>query len=80
MALDGSVSNVKLAGTSGNRFFDQAAVDAVKSSRFVPEVHNCSKIAGIYGIPVIFSQANAPDWPNIVLGSGGGTGGRRLIK
>jgi hypothetical protein len=25
MALDGSVSNVKLAGTSGNRFFDQSA-------------------------------------------------------
>ena len=29
MALDGSVSNVKLAGTSGNRLLDQAAVDAV---------------------------------------------------
>ncbi len=66
MALDGSVSNVKLAGTSGNRLFDQAAVDAVKSSRFSPEMHGCAKIAGTYGIPVVFSQSNnASDWPNL---------------
>jgi TonB family protein len=81
MALDGSVSNVKLAGTSGNRLLDQAAVDAVKSSRFAPETHNCSKVAGIYGVPVVFSQKNASDWPNLVIGSGGGTGGgRQVIK
>ena len=80
MALDGSVSNVKLAGTSGNHLFDQAAVDAVKSTHFTPEVHNCSKIAGIYGIPVVFSQANAPDWPNIMVGSGTGAGGHIRIK
>ena len=79
MALDGSASNVKLAGTSGHRLLDQAAVDAVKSSRFVPVVHNCAKIAGIYGIPVVFSLTSAPDWPNLVFGAGGG-GGRALIK
>lgn len=80
MALDGSVSDVKLAGTSGNRLFDQAAIDAVKSSHFAPEMHSCAKIAGIYGVPVVFSQANASDWPNLVFGSGTGTGGRRVIK
>jgi hypothetical protein len=70
-----------LAGTSGNRWFDQAAVEAVKSARFAPAVQNCSKIAGLYGIPVVFSQSNAPDWPNIVLGGGAGSGGGRpLIK
>jgi TonB family protein len=80
MALDGSVSNVKLAGTSGNRLFDQAAMDAVKSAHFAPAMHNCSKIAGIYGVPVVFSQSSAPDWPNLVLGIGIGGGGRVHIK
>jgi|GEM_PF-2889355 len=80
MSLDGSASNVKLAGTSGNRWLDQAAIDAVKSSRFAPEMHNCAKIAGLYGVPVVFSQSNAPDWPNIVVGNGAGTGGRIVVK
>ena len=60
MALDGSASNVKLAGTSGKRLLDQAAVDAVKNSRFAPEVHNCAKIAGIYSVPVLFSVSDNP--------------------
>lgn len=81
MALDGSVSNVKLAGTSGNHWFDLAAVEAVKSSRFAPAMQNCSKIAGLYGVPVVFSLSNAPDWPNLYLGAGAGVGGGRpLIK
>jgi protein TonB len=79
MALDGSVSNVKLAGTSGNRLLDQAAVDAVKSSRFNPAIQKCSTIAGTYGVPVVFSLSNASDWPNIVIGSGGGMGGGRQV-
>ena len=78
MALDGSASNVKLAGTSGNRLLDQAATDAVKSARFVPAAHNCAKISGIYGVPVVFSQSNAPEWPGLFLGSG--PGGRQLVK
>ena len=81
MALDGSASNVKLAGTSGNRWFDLAAVEAVKSSRFVPATQNCSKIAGLYGVPVVFSLSNAPDWPSLYLVGGGSVGGGRpLIK
>ena len=80
LALDGSVSNVKLAGTSGNRLLDLAAVDAVKSSRFTPVVQKCSAIAGTYGVPVVFSLSNANDWPNIVIGSGGGTAARQVVK
>ena len=79
MALDGGASNVKLAGTSGNRLLDQAATDAVKSARFAPEMDNCAKIAGLYGVPVVFSLSNAPDWPNIVIG-GAGTGGHIVVK
>jgi len=67
MALDGSVSQVKLSGTSGNRLFDRAAVEAVRKSRFAPATHNCGKIAGLYGVPVVFSQSNsAPEWPNLL--------------
>ena len=80
MAFDGGTSNVKLAGTSGNSSLDQAAVDAVKSSRFAPEVHNCGKIAGLYGVSVVFSQSNAPDWPNLVVGSSSGTGGGHIVS
>ena len=69
LALDGSVSNVKLAGTSGNRLLDQAAVDAVKSSRFTLVTQHCAKIAGTYGVHVVFSLSNASDWPNIVIPS-----------
>ncbi len=80
MALDGSASNVKLAGTSGNRLLDLAAIDAVKNARFAPEMDNCAKVAGLYGVPVVFSQSNAPDWPIIVVGNGAGTGGRIVVK
>lgn len=80
LALDGSVSNVKLAGTSGNRLLDQAAVDAVKSSRFTPVTQKCNTIAGIYGVPVVFSLSNASDWPNMVIGSGAGTSSRTVVK
>ena len=80
LALDGSVSNVKLAGTSGNRLLDQAAVDAVKSSRFTPVTQNCNTIAGVYGVPVVFSLKNASDWPNMVIGSGGGTSSKIVVK
>ncbi|MBV8596666.1 MAG: energy transducer TonB [Candidatus Eremiobacteraeota bacterium] len=79
LALDGSVSNVKLAGTSGNRLLDQAAVDAVKSSRFTPATQKCNTIAGTYGVPVVFSLRNANDWPNMVIGSGGGTAAARQV-
>ena len=80
MALDGSASNVKLAGTSGNRLLDHAAIDAVKSARFAPEMDNCAKIAGLYGVPVVFSQSNAHDWPNIFVGNGARTGGHIVVK
>lgn len=56
MALDGSVSNVALAGTSGNRLFDRAAVDAVKKSHFAPATRHCDKVAGVYGVPVVFAK------------------------
>ena len=80
MGLDGKPSDVKLAGTSNNKLMDQAAVDAVKTARFTPAVQNCAKIAGLYGVPVVFSQATASDWPNLVIGSGMGTSARPYIK
>ena len=50
---------------------DQAAVEAVRNSRFTPEIHNCAKIAGIYDVPVFFSLSdNEADWQNLLVGSG----------
>ena len=73
MALDGSISNTAIADSSGNRFFDRAAVDAVKKARFAPATQNCSKIAGIYGVEVIFAQGGGPVWSAISpLGVGSG--------
>ena len=71
MALDGAVSNATLANASGNHMLDQAAVEAVRNSRFTPEIHNCAKIAGIYDVPVFFSLSdNEADWQNLLVGSG----------
>ena len=73
MALDGSVSNVMLAGTSGNRLFDRAAVDAVKNSHFAPATRHCGKVAGVYGVPVIFAKGeDNSGWATIVQFGGGG--------
>ena len=71
MGLDGSASNVKLAGTSGNRLFDRAAVDAVSKTRFNPALQHCSKLAGLYGIHVVFRQST-PEQGQVFLPSGGG--------
>lgn len=76
MGLDGSVSNVKLAGTSGNRLFDRAAVDAVSKTRFNPAIQHCSKLAGLYGIHVVFRQST-PDEGQFLVPLGGGA---RVIK
>src|SRR5579872_732507 len=78
MALNGSVSQVKLAGTSGNRWLDLAAVNAVKRTQFAPAVHNCSKVAGEYGVRVIFSMAPSSDLAGSIPLST--LGGRATIK
>lgn len=72
MALDGTSSDVKLAGTSGNKLFDRAALDAVRNSRFAPATHNCSKMAGVYNVAVVFARGSASTWPAGFTSSGGG--------
>jgi TonB family protein len=54
--LNGNVSDVRLASSSGNVLLDRAAVDAVRQSRFAPAISNCAKIAGSYDMPIVFSN------------------------
>lgn len=76
MSKDGTIADASVADTSGNQWLDRAAVDAVRKSRFAPAVHNCSKIAGVYGVEVLFArEALAPIG---VLAPG--PGGRALVK
>ena len=77
MGLDGSVSNATVAGTSGNRLFDQAALDAVNKSRFGPAIQRCERIAGVYAVQVVFTQG---EMPGIWAAASGGSGGRTLVK
>jgi TonB family protein len=56
MNQNGTIADASVADTSGNQWLDQAAVDAVRKSRFAPAVHNCSKIGGVYGVEVLFAR------------------------
>ena len=56
MSNKGTVSNATIADTSGDIWLDFAALDAVERSHYAPAVHNCAKIAGLYGIEVVFAK------------------------
>jgi len=71
MAKDGTIADASIADTSGNRWLDSAAVDAVRKSRFAPAVHNCSKIGGVYGVQVLFAREALSPIGLLMSGPGG---------
>lgn len=50
----GTVRGASLDRSSGNRWLDGAALAAVRTTRFAPEIANCLPVAGSYGLSVRF--------------------------
>ena len=54
IGIDGVPSSVEVAGTSGSRHLDRAAVDAVKRWRFSPATSNGQPVTGTVMVPISF--------------------------
>jgi periplasmic protein TonB len=54
LTASGALRSAALASSSGNRWLDGAALATARISRYVPEVRNCTPIAGAYLISVQF--------------------------
>src|SRR5579872_6432236 len=48
IASNGSVSDVTVGKSSGNRLLDKAAMQAARASEFAPEVRDCELVGGSY--------------------------------
>jgi TonB family protein len=51
---DGALARYRLAGSSGDRWLDQAALRTARMSQYQPETQNCAPIAGSYLLEVDF--------------------------
>jgi TonB family protein len=75
LASDGNLKGASIAQTSGNQWLDQAALYAVKKSRYEAAVHDCSRVGGTYGVEVGFSTQSL-----MPVNGFAGAGGRHPIK
>lgn len=48
----GDIADVSIAKSSGNSLLDDAALSAVRASRFAPAMHDCNEISGSYLVQV----------------------------
>ena len=55
IATDGSVERMELAQSSGDRYLDRAAMEAVRRWRFTPAMRNGQPVSAAVVIPVDFS-------------------------
>ncbi len=55
VAADGSVERMEVAGSSGNRYLDRAAMDAVRRWRFKPAVRNGQAVTATVIVPLEFN-------------------------
>ena len=55
VAVDGSVDRMEVAQTSGNRYLDRAAMEAVRRWRFSPAMRNGQPVSATVVIPVDFT-------------------------
>lgn len=55
VAADGSVERLELAGSSGNRHLDRAALEAVRRWRFQPATRNGKPVAAEVSVPIVFN-------------------------
>lgn len=54
LTATGDLANVSIEKSSGNPFLDDAALRAVRASRFAPEIDDCTNVAGSYLVEVDF--------------------------
>lgn len=52
LSASGDLSTASILKSSGNRFLDDAALRAVRDSRFAPEVTDCATVGGSYLVEV----------------------------
>lgn len=55
VAPDGSVERQALAESSGNRYLDRAALEAVRRWRFQPATRNGQPVAAEVSVPIVFN-------------------------
>ncbi len=55
VSADGSVERMELAESSGNRFLDRAAMEAVRRWRFEPAMRNGQPVSATVTIPIEFN-------------------------
>ena len=55
IAIDGSVERMEIAQSSGNRYLDRAALDAVRRWRFKPATHSGQPVSAAVVIPLDFT-------------------------
>lgn len=55
VAADGSVERQALADSSGNRYLDRAALEAVRRWRFQPATRNGQPVAAEVSVPIVFN-------------------------
>ena len=55
VAADGSVERLELAGSSGNRHLDRAALEAVRRWRFQPATRNGQPVVAEVSVPIVFN-------------------------
>jgi TonB family protein len=51
---NGTLAQYRLAGSSGDRWLDQAALRTARMSQYQPETQNCAPVAGSYLLEVDF--------------------------
>jgi len=51
---DGNLMGASVARTSGNHLLDQAALHAVKASRYAAGINDCSSVGGTFRVEVDF--------------------------
>jgi TonB family protein len=48
LTSSGSIANVSVAKSSGNRYLDDAALRAARASTFSPEINDCTAVGGSF--------------------------------
>ena len=55
VAPDGSIERMEIVQSSGDRYLDRAALEAVRRWRFTPATHNGQPVSATVVIPVVFT-------------------------
>lgn len=59
LSNSGTLERARIAKSSGSKWLDAAAIDAVHEQGYSPEINECQAVSGTYLVSVDFNDANS---------------------